>query len=57
MHSVQKLYQNYGKFFYAAAATDKVVSTGKRKTLKKSVKRDWVDVNNFEEEFGTADVA
>ncbi len=53
MHSVQKLYQNLGKVFYAVAAADDVVHNKEKNTLKKIVKSDWVDVDDFQDEYGT----
>lgn len=53
MHSVQKLYQNLGKVFYAVAASDDVVQIEEKKALKKIVKSDWVDVDDFQDEYGT----
>lgn len=53
MQGIQKLYQNLGKLFYAVAASDKVVREEERDTLKNIVKKDWVDVDDFKDEYGS----
>ncbi len=53
MPSVEKLYENLGKLFYAVAAADNVIHTEEIKTLEKIVKEDWVTVDDFKDEFGT----
>jgi len=53
MQGIQKLYQNLGKLFYAVAASDKVVHEEEKKTLKKIVKVDWVNVDEFKDEYGS----
>lgn len=53
MQGIQKLYQNLGKLFYAIAAADKVVSEEEKDTLKNIVKEDWVNVDDFKDDYGT----
>lgn len=53
MPSVEKLYENLGKLFYAIAAADKVIHEEEIKTLEKIVKDDWVKVDDLKDEFGT----
>lgn len=53
MPSIEKLYENLGKLFYAIAAADKVIHKEEVETLEKIVKNDWVKVDDFKDEFGT----
>ncbi|MFO8145841.1 MAG: hypothetical protein ACQEWG_03350 [Bacteroidota bacterium] len=53
MQDVQKLYQNLGKLFYAIAAADKVVHEEEKNALKNIVKEDWVNVDDFKDDYGT----
>ncbi len=53
MQGIQKLYQNLGKLFYAVAASDKVVREEEKNTLKNIVKEEWVDVDDFKDEYGS----
>ncbi|MFO7721063.1 MAG: hypothetical protein R6W85_11545 [Gillisia sp.] len=53
MQDIQKLYQNLGKLFYAIAAADKVVHEEEKKTLKNIVRSEWLDVDDFKDEYGT----
>lgn len=53
MQGIQKLYQNLGKLFYAVAASDKVVREEEKNTLKNIVKKDWVGVDDFKDEYGS----
>ncbi len=45
-------YQNLGKLFYAIAAADKVVRSAESDSLKKIVKKEWLKVDDLEDEFG-----
>ena len=49
----RKFYQNLGKLFYAIAAADKVVKKEEIETLKNIVEREWVSIDDFQDEFGT----
>lgn len=51
--SVEKLYENLGKLFYAIAAVDDIIHKEEIDTLKKIVERDWVRVDDHHDEFGT----
>jgi hypothetical protein len=45
------LYQKLGKVFYAIAAADKNVRKAEYDTLLKIVKKEWMNVDAFEDEF------
>lgn len=49
----QKFYQNLGKLFYAIAASDKVVKKEELDTLKSIVEQEWVNIDDYQDEFGT----
>lgn len=49
----QKFYQNLGKLFYAIAASDKVVKKEEIDTLKGIVEQEWVQIDDYQDEFGT----
>ena len=49
----QKFYQNLGKLFYAIAASDKVVKKEEIDTLKNIVEREWISIDDYQDEFGT----
>jgi len=53
MPSVEKLYENLGKLFYAIADADDVIHEEEIKTLRNIVEKDWVKVDDFHDEFGT----
>ncbi|HSP40284.1 MAG TPA: hypothetical protein VLN46_02550 [Gillisia sp.] len=53
MPSIEKLYENLGKLFYAIAAADKVIHEEEIETLEKIVREDWVKVDDLKDEFGT----
>ncbi|CAN5181516.1 hypothetical protein BH23BAC2_BH23BAC2_09960 [soil metagenome] len=53
MPTVEKLYENLGKLFYAIAAADKEIHKEEVQALKKIVKNDWVKVDDFKDAFGT----
>ncbi|MFN4763038.1 hypothetical protein ACKGJN_07955 [Gillisia sp. Q332] len=53
MQGIQKLYQNLGKLFYAVAASDKVVREEEKNALKNIVKEEWLDVDDFKDEYGS----
>ena len=55
MPSIEKLYENLGKLFYAIAAADKVIHKEEIKTLERIVKEDWVKVDDYKDQFGTDD--
>ncbi|RSK40427.1 hypothetical protein [Mangrovimonas spongiae] len=48
-----RFYQNLGKLFYAVAAVDKTVREQEINELKKLVKKEWLSVDDLEDEFGT----
>ena len=47
-----KFYQNLGKLFYAIAAADNKVHETEMNKLKEFVKKEWLDVDAIEDEFG-----
>jgi hypothetical protein len=49
----KRLYQNIGKLCYAIAAIDRVVKEEEINTLKQIVRKEWLSVDDFEDEFGT----
>src|SRR5690606_13734934 len=53
MPSIEKLYENLGKLFYAIAAADKIIHEEEIKTLEKIVKEDWIKDDDFKDQFGT----
>lgn len=53
MPSIEKLYENLGKLFYAIAAADKVIHKEEIETLERIVREDWVKVDEIKDEFGT----
>lgn len=53
MPSIEKLYQNLGKLFYAIAAADNEIHKEEIDTLKEIVEKDWVKVDDLKDEFGT----
>lgn len=48
-----RFYQNLGKLFYAIAASDKVVRKIEHARLKEIVKKEWLSVDDFEDDFHT----
>ncbi|PKQ45130.1 hypothetical protein [Confluentibacter flavum] len=52
-HLTLKFYQNLGKLFYAIAAADNKVHEAEINTLKELVKKEWLDVDDIEDGFGT----
>jgi len=50
--SVQ-FYQKLGKLFYAIAAADNTVRKTERNKLKQIVKTEWLDVDDYEDDFHT----
>lgn len=53
MPSIEKLYENLGKLFYAIAAADNVIHKEEIETLEKIVREDWVKVDDLKDQFGT----
>lgn len=49
----QRIYEKLGYLFYAVAATDHDVAPGEADTLRDTVKKIWVPVENSTDEFGT----
>lgn len=49
----QKFYQHLGKLFYAIAASDKVIKKEEIDTLKNIVGKQWVPIDDYQDEFGT----
>lgn len=47
-----KFYQNLGKLFYAIAVADNKVHEAEMNKLKELVKKEWLDVDDIEDEFG-----
>lgn len=52
-HMTLKFYQNLGKLFYAMAAADDKVREAEMNKLKELVKKEWLDVDDIEDKFGT----
>ncbi|MEN3322152.1 hypothetical protein VP395_00300 [Mariniflexile soesokkakense] len=48
-----KFYQNIGKLFYALAGADKVVHPNEFNTFKEFVSREWLSVDDTEDEYKT----
>ncbi|TYQ00260.1 hypothetical protein C7447_101870 [Tenacibaculum adriaticum] len=48
-----RFYQNVGKLFYAVAASDNVVREEEFNTLKKIVKKEWLPVDDTEDDYKT----
>lgn len=48
-----KFYQNIAKLFYAIAAADKIIKPIEFETLKDFVKREWVSVEDTEDDYKT----
>lgn len=55
-YTADQFYIHIGKLFYAVAAADKVVRKEEIKTMKEIVKREWIKIDDFKDEFG-ADAA
>lgn len=53
MPTVEKLYENLGKLFYAVADADDVIHKEEIDALKNIVEKDWVKVDDLHDEFGT----
>ncbi|WP_100609883.1 hypothetical protein [Confluentibacter lentus] len=51
-HMTLKFYQNLGKLFYAIAAADNKVHEAEMNKLKELVKKEWLNVDVIEDEFG-----
>lgn len=49
----KELYQNLGKLFYAIAMADKKVHPTEIKKLREAVDKQWLDVDEVTDEFGT----
>jgi hypothetical protein len=49
----KRLYQSIGKLCYAIAAIDRVVKEEEINTMKQIVHKEWLSLDNFEDEFGT----
>jgi hypothetical protein len=47
------MYQNLGKLFYAIAMADKNVRPKEVTALQEAVRKQWLDVDEAEDEFGT----
>lgn len=47
------MYQNLGKLFYAIAMADKNVRPKEVTALQEAVRKQWLDVDEVEDEFGT----
>ncbi|MGY5846945.1 hypothetical protein ACW6QP_05950 [Salegentibacter sp. HM20] len=52
-YSIDRLYTNLGKLFYAIAAADKNINSAEIKALKDFVQKEWLKVDDLEDEFGT----
>lgn len=52
-HMTLKFYQNLGKLFYAIAAADNNVREVEINKLREIVKKEWLAVDDIEDEFGT----
>ena len=48
-----KFYQNIAKLFYAIAAADKIIKPIEFDTLKDFIKREWVSVEDTEDDYKT----
>ncbi len=48
----KRLYQNIGKLCFAIAAIDRVVKEEEINVLKQIVRKEWLSLDNFEDEFG-----
>lgn len=53
LNTAQAFYQNLGKLFYAIAAADKVVRSEEVAALKDIVQKEWVKIDEINDEFGT----
>lgn len=49
----QKFYQNLGRLFYAIAAADGIVRKEEVDSLKRIVREEWLDLDDYTDEFGT----
>ena len=49
----KRLYQNIGKLCYAIAAIDRVIKEQEINTLNKIVQKEWLSLDDFEDDFGT----
>ncbi|MFY0714532.1 Mlp family lipoprotein [Seonamhaeicola sp. NFXS20] len=49
--STLKFYLNFGKLFYAIAASDKQVHELEFNKLKEVVKKQWLNINSFEDDY------
>lgn len=49
----QKFYQNLGRVFYAIAAADGIVRKEEVDSLKRIVREEWLDLDDYTDEFGT----
>ncbi len=52
-NSKNGMYQNLGKLFYAIAMADKNVRPKEVTALQEAVRKQWLDVDDVEDEFGT----
>ncbi|MEG9328338.1 TerB family tellurite resistance protein [Salinimicrobium catena] len=49
----QRFYQNLGRLFYAIAAVDGVIKKEEIDALKKIVREEWLDLDEYTDSFGT----
>ena len=49
----QKFFQNLGRLFYAIAAADGKVRKEEIDSLKRIVREEWLDLDDYTDEFGT----
>lgn len=52
-YTADDFYVHLGKLFYAVAAADKVVREQEVETLKRTVEKQWLKMDDFKDEFGT----
>ncbi len=48
-----RFYQELGKLFYAIAAVDSTIKQCEYDTLKEIVKAEWINIDDFEDDFQT----
>ncbi|MCM4158706.1 hypothetical protein FHG64_03650 [Antarcticibacterium flavum] len=53
LQTAETFYQNLGKLFYAIAAADKVVRAEEVAALKEIVEKEWLKIDEINDEFGT----
>jgi len=52
-HSINAMYQNLGKLFYAVAMADRNIRPDEVMALREAVREQWLEVDDVEDDYGT----